>query len=561
MTVTRLYPFTLTLRSPALFPGVDGDASGARSLLYVPGSSVRGAVARALTAAGRDGEIDELVLSGAVRYLHAYPHVGGVRAYPCPLSLRTVKGDEARAVDLSAFPADGLPWPAETLQGAPGAFVAGEGADRTAVTPAVSTRVHHQRDRQVGRATRAQGALFSYGALEPGQEFAGFLAVTAADPAAADALRARVAALLGNELFLGRSRRAEYGGAARISWRPPMERELAGHPALLAADLAAGDAFRVLCLADVIVRARNTGQVDPAALPDMVINALGGRVALDSGDSRQALFTQTQVVGGYNRTWGLPLPQAAAAKAGSVLCLRARTAVPLADLLAVEAQGVGERRAEGFGRVAFLLPATASAVTFRRWDAPPPPAWRPPLPAPAAVMELEDRVLADAVTLAIGRAVADLAPDGGRLPRPSLLGRLRIPFRRPPAEALQTLRGWLTPRPDADAHALRPPARAQLERCRVTLGSERLTLADALRIIADLQDERVARWLGFDEIAAGSFLITLEHARARLADRRRQERTRVVLARAVIETVAEAARRQGRQTHEANGDGDANERA
>ena len=563
MAVTRLYPYTLALRAPALLPGIDGDASGAHTLPYIPGSSVRGAVAGRLLAAGRAGELEELVLAGTVRYLHAYPHIGGVRSYPCPLSLRVVTGDEGRAIDLSAFSTDEVSLPAGPLQGAPGAFLVNGESGITAVTPGISTRVHHQRDRQAGRATAAYGALFSYGALDEGQEFAGFLAITASDAGACDALAARVVGAIGNEILVGRSRRAEYGGAARVGWRPPVERELAAHPALLTADLAAGDTFRLLCLSDVIARARDTGQIDPAALTDVVGATLGGRVAPDTAGGRPAIFTRAQIVGGYNRTWGLPLPQAAAAKAGSLLCLRAVTAVPLADLLTLEAQGVGERRAEGFGRIACLLPATTTSimVEVRRDARADVPAWRPPLPAPAAVVELEDRVLADALVPAIGRIAADLEPDGVRLPPPSLLGRLRITFRQPPAEALQTLRRWLPPGAEADRGALRRSARDQLERCRVTLGGERLTLADALRSIADPQDERPARWLGFDEIAAQSFLITVEHARARLADRRRQERIRAQLGRAVIEAVAEAARRQERQPHEASGDGDGDELA
>jgi CRISPR-associated protein Csx10 len=557
MTVTRLYPFILTLRTPALLAGVDGDASGARTLPYIPGSSVRGALARALTEAGREAELDELVLSAAVRYLHAYPQAGGARAYPCPLSLRSVRGEPGRAYDLSAFPSDGQSWPGEPLKGAPGAFLAVEGGRLTPVWPAISTRVHHQRDRQAGRATRDQGALFSYGALDAGQEFAGLIAVNGADADTCEALRARVGGALGGELLVGRSRRAEYGGGARLQWRPALEREFGGHAESLTTDLRSGDAFRLLCLSDVIVRARDTGQLDPAALSSEIIGAFGDRVVLDSGGGKQAVFSEVQMVGGYNRTWGLPLPQAAAARAGSVLCLRATDELPLADVLALEAAGLGERRTEGFGRVAFLRPATAAAITVgeTRDARPRVQVWRPPEPVPDLVLQLEERLLADAVLLEISRVAANLDPDSDRLPRPSLLGRLRIPFRRPAAEALETLRRWLPPRESAGRGALRPPAREQLERCRVTLGSGRLSLAEALRAIANLSDQAPVRWLRLDDVAATTFMTSERDARARLAGPRQQESMRAALASAMIEALARAARRQGRTMAEASVDG------
>ena len=54
--------------------------------------------------------------------------------------------------------------------------------------------------------------------------------------------------------------------------------------------------------------------------------------------------------GGYNRTWGLSLPQRPALAAGSVVLLRAQQELPLDLLLAVEHEGLGERRIDGFGR-------------------------------------------------------------------------------------------------------------------------------------------------------------------------------------------------------------------
>jgi len=62
-------------------------------------------------------------------------------------------------------------------------------------------------------------------------------------------------------------------------------------------------------------------------------------------------YQRLRPVGGFNRTAGLPLAQDWAIQAGSVFVYRA-TDLSLERLRDLETQGIGERRAEGFGRLA-----------------------------------------------------------------------------------------------------------------------------------------------------------------------------------------------------------------
>ena len=64
-----------------------------------------------------------------------------------------------------------------------------------------------------------------------------------------------------------------------------------------------------------------------------------------------AAYCRVRLVAGFNRKWGLPLPQAWAVQAGSVFVYRAG-AFDADQMHRQVAMGVGERRAEGFGRVA-----------------------------------------------------------------------------------------------------------------------------------------------------------------------------------------------------------------
>jgi CRISPR-associated protein Csx10 len=64
-----------------------------------------------------------------------------------------------------------------------------------------------------------------------------------------------------------------------------------------------------------------------------------------------AAYKGVTPVGGFNRKWGLPLPQAYALAAGSVFVYEAVRPLAADDVRQLEAEGLGLRRVEGFGRV------------------------------------------------------------------------------------------------------------------------------------------------------------------------------------------------------------------
>jgi CRISPR-associated protein Csx10 len=62
-------------------------------------------------------------------------------------------------------------------------------------------------------------------------------------------------------------------------------------------------------------------------------------------------FASGNLVGGFNRKWGLPLPQVPVLKAGCVFVFE-KISITLEQIQQLENLGIGERRVEGFGRVA-----------------------------------------------------------------------------------------------------------------------------------------------------------------------------------------------------------------
>lgn len=81
--------------------------------------------------------------------------------------------------------------------------------------------------------------------------------------------------------------------------------------------------------------------------------SMGAALAATLGVPDESLtgYQETQVVGGFNRKWGLPLPEARALRAGSVFLIPADV-VDMEKLAGLVASGIGERRIDGFGRLA-----------------------------------------------------------------------------------------------------------------------------------------------------------------------------------------------------------------
>jgi len=110
-------------------------------------------------------------------------------------------------------------------------------------------------------------------------------------------------------------------------------------------------------------------------------------------------FYKTVTVGNFNRKWGMPLTQALAVSAGSVFVYRA-TDVTQDQLQTLLQEGIGERRIDGFGRVA----VNWHTATYR--NIAPPSMKKPENTAPLPSTD-ESRDLANRMTLRNLRSLLD----------------------------------------------------------------------------------------------------------------------------------------------------------
>lgn len=344
--------FTLELVQPMLATGLEGDPNAGVSLNYVPGSVIRGAIIGLYLNRNRKRELElndaerKLFFADTVCYLNAYPLVDSEavtkkfyqRSLPVLLSWQKEKDTKEEATkELKDFC---FAEPEANYKNLDSQFFVF--ADESTVLPVkVKTRlaVHTRRNPIKGRADSEDGAVFRYESIASGTKFAG--AIISEN----ESLLENIHKLLnGAELTIGGSRTGGYGRARVIemSDAPKAWEEL---PVRTVEEIKAGQQFTVTLLSNALLRDEDGQfQADLAEAFKDVAETVADKT-----------FKRPEIIGGFNRKWGLPLPQAVSLKAGSVFTLTARQQIG-ADLVQKWLdEGIGERRLDGFGRVAVNL--------------------------------------------------------------------------------------------------------------------------------------------------------------------------------------------------------------
>lgn len=425
--------YRIYLEQPLLATQLLGDPNSSVSFPYLPGSLVRGMLIHryrqsrsALTEdeVAFDSNCRRLFFSGQTRFLHAYPLMeDGRRSLPTPLIFLRRKGDVEGGTVFNAAHADFDREEAEAddaLQTVSVPFCLLDAEEVTLCTPAPNRlTVHVARAPKPGRATADNGAIFQYEALSAGQWFGGV--ILASDPEDAVMLKT----LLPGSAWLGRSRSAGYGHV-RI--------ELAEDPADqwrevgTAAELSAGQPVTMTLLSDAILRDA-TGAAALTLSKSVLEAYLGIEIAALHPERS---FSATTMSGGFNRTGHTPVAQSYAVAAGSTVTFEPVGPLGVKQLTELEAQGIGERRAEGFGRIAFgwcdkveLTPAQGVPFTLRQRPGDLSPTSR------AIARQMARRLLAQQIEQQITRFVRDrVVPNAAKLPANSQLGRVRVLLRR-----------------------------------------------------------------------------------------------------------------------------------
>ncbi len=337
------FAYTLILEEPVLANSLSGDTNSARSLPFIPGGLVRGALVPAyLKSKGLNeikadntefGEFSRLFLKNSTRFLHAYPVCSDKRMLPTPLAWKEYKDQQAGVIQNFAHTIKTDP----TLKNVSFPFYVLNGDKVVRAKHEWQVNVHTQRDAVYGRAKEGQGAVFRYEALPAGLHLEGM--ILAKDKTDADTIKQ----LLPEYIMLGKARTAGYGRARIVigkdiddNWREDEASELPTGKA---------NTFTITFLSNAILRdANGQATLDPLAALKAVLGANDLQI--------KKTFHSSEIVGGFNRQWGMPLPQSQALGTGSVFVAESASGVGKEALLHLERSGMGERKAEGFGRVA-----------------------------------------------------------------------------------------------------------------------------------------------------------------------------------------------------------------
>lgn len=340
--------YEIELIEPCLVTALQGDANSAVAFDYLPGAVLRGAVIDRyiwqrrrqdptyhFDAAGDEEQF--LFFNGRTRYLNAYLLVDDQRTFPTPLTWHVEKGRTPHVYDFAVDDArDSFldqEWKSCSF---PFTLILAQGEQAYEITLQRHVAIHIARDRQPNRQGREPNrAVYRYDALAAGQCFKGV--IFCPDEQVAD----EIGKLLPTIMALGGSRSSGYGRVAVTNIQTHHQwREI---PELLTVD---SPRLTITLLSDMLIRDKNGQLVANAqALTDALSAQLGCSLKLE-----QAFYRSTPV-GGFNRKWGLPLPQALALRMGSVFIFTLPDCT--ADQLqGLETGGVGERLSEGFGRVA-----------------------------------------------------------------------------------------------------------------------------------------------------------------------------------------------------------------
>jgi CRISPR-associated protein Csx10 len=341
---------TLETQQPILATSFQGDPNSDISYSYIPGSMIRGAI---IARYMRQHDLSELDLSSykvkrlffdanSTRYLNAYllSHEKK-RTLPLPLSWFKDKDEELKEdspITVYDFSIDRADEP-ETPKSVGEYFWTKKGGVVNLYKEKRRINIHNFRDRKKGRSTDNQGELFRYDALDAGQTFQSVILCEDED-----VITIQMLLCTEPNLWLGGSQSAGYGHTKIIDLKILDRWDEIGIPA---EDRENDENLSIKLLSDTLLRNECAQPVaDPMLIKQAVEEVLN--ISLPEPSN---IFADSTLIGGFNRKWGLPLPQVPALAAGTVIVFKC-VEINESQIKQLEAYGIGERREDGFGRIA-----------------------------------------------------------------------------------------------------------------------------------------------------------------------------------------------------------------
>lgn len=413
---------------PVLVPrSVKGNEVESRD--SIPGSTVigfLGSIAPGSVAAG--------LREGRLRVGEAIPSDGEVSTVPVPFSWMVDKHG-AEGVVKNVASGDGGPIAGQLRQVRRG-FVRPSESDWLIVHARHRSRVHNSVDDLSQRPTERTGGLFSYQALDIGQDF---VSTVVMDEGVAESILQEIGGddlleCLSGEARIGTSRKDDYGKVSVVARRSFGSSSQSDQ----------GRAVLLLVSNAIIDNGRGRATASTSAFVALLGEQLGTTLELDD-----SVHTRRERRESFHGRWNLPRPTLSGLQSGSVIVVRLTDQSLYPKLAEIGRHGIGHRTTEGFGRFVVDHPAvTVEETSFRAAAARPFHLVRPSDPEVPTdfIRGLAEQAIERLVSERISEAIATRRhqKDLGFVastPKPSQLGALRSVIRYS-GDSLSLLTSW-----------------------------------------------------------------------------------------------------------------------
>lgn len=319
----------------------------------IPGTYLLGPVTRPLMSLIPD--LFAYVSRGDLQVLFARPTVAGSRGRPVPFALYYEK--EKGGFEKGGEVRNRLRVLAEgkvQLKGYREGFVgpdAGDGVEWF-VRPVFAQRTHNTISDEEQRPTEEMGGVYTYEAIPAGKVLQSRIRLS---KELADRLKAAETdwwKTIEGPARIGLAKKDDYGLVKIAALGEP--RGLSPKPPSVDGELV------VWLLSDLLIRdARLRSACRPDDLERLLSRLLGVSLSLRQAEGRISSAGRVSRSDGWHAGWSLPRPSYAGLAAGSCFVFRVDGRPDPDRLARIEREGIGDRRAEGYGEVVFNPPLLA----------------------------------------------------------------------------------------------------------------------------------------------------------------------------------------------------------
>lgn len=358
-------PLILTLKSPVVIPRATV-GNVVESLDFVPGGQLLGAISHRLKPLC--GDLFAYIARGDLIVSNAYLKVAGERGLPTPLCLfhdkekggidkgeqvynRLIEQVQDSGSQLKQHRAGYLAWQKESSPG----FGKIE----------LQHTTHGTIDDASQRPTSDVGGVFTFQAIPAGTHLRAELRLRTTLAKRLEEKKKDWWKDLSGDVRLGKAKKDDYGhadlyvGDKLEQWQPASDSSTKGY-------------LTAWLLSDLLLFSTETLQpvVTVAGLAEVLSERLGIKLEpCSQGDAN--VYSRTRRSDGWHQGWGLPRPSYIGLAAGSCFSFKIEGELGEEKLKELAAAGLGERRAEGYGEVAFNHPIVSQPLPANEQESAP----------------------------------------------------------------------------------------------------------------------------------------------------------------------------------------------